>query len=206
LTFLIPFASNGLNSASCGISSLCTFLHPPVTFYFSASASYSEASSAPYSEVYSAPYTEALPALYSEASSAPYSEVYSASYSEASSSSYSEVSSASCSEALPALYSEAYSASCSEASSVYFLALYGRPRLTEDKCMGKNYTLVYFNLHSAVSMATGYELNDGGVAVRVPLEVRFSSSPRRPDRFWGPAASYPMDVGDSFPKGKAAGS
>jgi hypothetical protein len=35
--------------------------------------------------------------------------------------------------------------------------------------------------------------------------LRFSRSPRRPDRLWAHPASYPMGNGDSFPGGKAAG-
>jgi hypothetical protein len=39
---------------------------------------------------------------------------------------------------------------------------------------------------SLVGTATGYGLDDRGVAVRVPVGSRIFSSPRRPDRFWGP--------------------
>jgi hypothetical protein len=35
-------------------------------------------------------------------------------------------------------------------------------------------------------MATGYRLDGQMVGVRVPVGARFFSSPRRPDRFWGP--------------------
>jgi hypothetical protein len=38
---------------------------------------------------------------------------------------------------------------------------------------------------SAVGIATGYGLGDRGVGVRVPVEPRVFSSPRRPDRLWG---------------------
>jgi hypothetical protein len=37
---------------------------------------------------------------------------------------------------------------------------------------------------SAVDIATGYGLDDRGVGVRVPVESRILSSPRRPDRLW----------------------
>jgi hypothetical protein len=37
-----------------------------------------------------------------------------------------------------------------------------------------------------VGIATGYGLNDRGVGVRVPVGSKIFSSPRRPDRFWGP--------------------
>jgi hypothetical protein len=39
---------------------------------------------------------------------------------------------------------------------------------------------------SVVGTATGYGLNDSGVGVRVPVGSRNFSSPRRPDRLWGP--------------------
>jgi hypothetical protein len=39
---------------------------------------------------------------------------------------------------------------------------------------------------SAVGITTGYELDDRGVRVRVPVGSRIFSSPRRPDRLWGP--------------------
>jgi hypothetical protein len=38
---------------------------------------------------------------------------------------------------------------------------------------------------SVVVIATGYGLDDRGVGVRVPVESRIFSSPRRPDRLWG---------------------
>jgi hypothetical protein len=39
-----------------------------------------------------------------------------------------------------------------------------------------------------VDMATGYGLDDRGVGVRVPVGSRIFSSPRRPDRLWGPSS------------------
>jgi hypothetical protein len=39
---------------------------------------------------------------------------------------------------------------------------------------------------SAVGIATGYELDDRGVAVRVPVRIRIFFSPRHLDRLWGP--------------------
>jgi hypothetical protein len=39
---------------------------------------------------------------------------------------------------------------------------------------------------SVVGIATGYRLDDRGVGVRVPVGSRIFSSPRRPDRLWGP--------------------
>jgi hypothetical protein len=38
---------------------------------------------------------------------------------------------------------------------------------------------------TAVGIATGYELHDRGVGVRVPVGSRIFSIPQRPDRFWG---------------------
>jgi hypothetical protein len=39
---------------------------------------------------------------------------------------------------------------------------------------------------SLVGIATHYGLNDRGVGVQVPVGSRIFSSPRRPDRLWGP--------------------
>jgi hypothetical protein len=39
---------------------------------------------------------------------------------------------------------------------------------------------------SVVGIATGYGLDDRGVRVRVPVGSRTFSSPRPPDRIWGP--------------------
>jgi hypothetical protein len=39
---------------------------------------------------------------------------------------------------------------------------------------------------SVVGIATGYGLDERGVGVRVPVGSRIFSSPRRPDRLWGP--------------------
>jgi hypothetical protein len=44
----------------------------------------------------------------------------------------------------------------------------------------------YSSRDIAVGIATGYGLDDRGVGIRVPVESRIFSSPRRPDRFWGP--------------------
>jgi hypothetical protein len=58
---------------------------------------------------------------------------------------------------------------------------------------------------SAVGIATSYLLDDRAVAVRVTVGARIFSSPRRPDRLWGPPNPYPMCTGGCFPGGKAAG-
>jgi hypothetical protein len=39
---------------------------------------------------------------------------------------------------------------------------------------------------SAVGIATGYGLDDGGFGIRVPIGSRIFSSPRHWGRFWGP--------------------
>jgi hypothetical protein len=39
----------------------------------------------------------------------------------------------------------------------------------------------------------------------IPGSAKFFSSPQRPDRLWGPSASYTMGTRSSFPGGKAAG-
>jgi hypothetical protein len=39
---------------------------------------------------------------------------------------------------------------------------------------------------SSVGIATGYKLEGRAVGVRVPVGARFFTSPRRPDRLWGP--------------------
>jgi hypothetical protein len=41
-------------------------------------------------------------------------------------------------------------------------------------------------LCSTIGVVTRYRLHDRGVGVRVTEGARFFSSPRRPDRFWGP--------------------
>jgi hypothetical protein len=44
---------------------------------------------------------------------------------------------------------------------------------------------------SSVSTATGYGLDDTGLGVRVPVESRIFSSPRRPNQLWGPPNIVP---------------
>jgi hypothetical protein len=59
---------------------------------------------------------------------------------------------------------------------------------------------------SAVGIATGYGLGDRGVRVRVPVESRIFSSPRRPDRLWVPSSLLSNGHRRLFPGGsKAAG-
>jgi hypothetical protein len=61
------------------------------------------------------------------------------------------------------------------------------PYLTENK-----------SWDSVVGIATGYELDDQGVDVRVPVKQEFSLL------HGVHSTSYPMDTGGSFPGGKAA--
>jgi hypothetical protein len=57
---------------------------------------------------------------------------------------------------------------------------------------------------SVVGIATGYELDDRGVGVRVPVRSRIFSFPSCPDRLWGHSASYTMGNRGTFPEGKVA--
>jgi hypothetical protein len=57
---------------------------------------------------------------------------------------------------------------------------------------------------SAVSIASGYGLDDRGIGVRVPVMSRIFSSPRSPAGSGAYPASYPMSTGGSFLRGKAA--
>jgi hypothetical protein len=44
----------------------------------------------------------------------------------------------------------------------------------------------WVNRVNVVGIATGYWLDDRGLGVHVPAGSRIFSSPRRPDRHWGP--------------------
>jgi hypothetical protein len=60
---------------------------------------------------------------------------------------------------------------------------------------------------NTVGIATGYELDDKGVGVRVPIGSRVFSSPCRPDRLWDPPNLLSNEYwgGGSFPGDKEAG-
>jgi hypothetical protein len=83
--------------------------------------------------------------------------------------------------------------SCRWESSWYFSL--GEPFGTRSILL-HTYTYIKRSRGSSVGIADGYGLNDRGVGVRVPVGSRIFSSPRCPDRLWGP----PMGTG-----GKAAG-
>jgi hypothetical protein len=73
-------------------------------------------------------------------------------------------------------------------------------------CWAANYMsrtpLSIWNRDSAVGIATGYRLHDrgGGVGVRVPLGLRIFSSPRRPERLWGPPNLLSNGYRRQFPR------
>jgi hypothetical protein len=64
--------------------------------------------------------------------------------------------------------------------------------------------LYYGSRASVVGIATGYGLDGRGVGVRVPVKSRIFTSPRRPDRLWGPLNLLSNRYRGSFPGGNAA--
>jgi hypothetical protein len=56
------------------------------------------------------------------------------------------------------------------------------------------------NRDIAAGIVTGYGLDDRGVGVRVPVRLRIFSSPRRPDRLWGPP-NLPNEYRRLLPRG-----
>jgi hypothetical protein len=53
---------------------------------------------------------------------------------------------------------------------------------------------------NSVGIATGYGLDDRGTGVRVAVDARIFSSPRRPDRFWGPPIILSNGYWGLFPR------
>jgi hypothetical protein len=53
---------------------------------------------------------------------------------------------------------------------------------------------------NVVGIATGYGLDDRGVGVRVPVGSKIFSSPRRPDRLWGPPTILSNGHRGPFPR------
>jgi hypothetical protein len=53
---------------------------------------------------------------------------------------------------------------------------------------------------SSVDIANGYGLDDQEVGVRVPVSSRIFSSPRRPDRLWGPSSLLSNGYREHFPR------
>jgi hypothetical protein len=60
-------------------------------------------------------------------------------------------------------------------------------------------------MSSVVGITTGYELQNFGIGVRVPVGSRIFSSPRRPDGLMGPLTLLSYGYRGNFPRGKAAG-
>jgi hypothetical protein len=65
-------------------------------------------------------------------------------------------------------------------------------------CFSKRYM---YRRNSSLGIATGYELDDRGVGVRFPVGARIFSSPRHPDRLWGPSNLLSNGCRGPLPRG-----
>jgi hypothetical protein len=68
----------------------------------------------------------------------------------------------------------------------------------DTECTGR--VIFFFTFVSAVGIATGYGLDEGGVGVRVPVGAKFFSSPRRPHRIGGPSSLLSNGHRGRFPR------
>jgi hypothetical protein len=76
-------------------------------------------------------------------------------------------------------------------------------RITLKQILNK-YVMLLFGFvswNSVVGTATGYRLDDRGVEFRGLVGSRICSSPRRPDRHWGPPNLLPNGYRELFPRG-----
>jgi hypothetical protein len=55
-------------------------------------------------------------------------------------------------------------------------------------------------LNNVVGTATGYDLDDRGIGVRLPVGSRIFSSPHRPDRLWGTSSLLSNGYRGLFPR------
>jgi hypothetical protein len=64
-----------------------------------------------------------------------------------------------------------------------------------------NYCYTFGSWDSVVGIATGYGMEDRGAGARVPVGSRIFSSPRRPNRLWGPPNLLSNEYRRLFPLG-----
>jgi hypothetical protein len=92
-------------------------------------------------------------------------------------------------------------------ASSWFLACLIRLSWRWKRHVSPKHMLNFNGLHSVIwrlvspfGVATGYGLDGRGVGVRVPVGPRLFSSPRRPDRFWGPPSLLSNGYQGLFPR------